>query len=101
MPPERFSESGLARRCWTATAESAGLPRPRWPERAALRFLYILVVYLAAPVVSALLAVARPARPQLLAATSRERFGFGARCPPGGIWLHAVSVGEVQAARRW
>jgi len=28
-----------------------------------------------------------------------ERFGFfGAPPPPGGIWLHAVSVGEVQAA---
>jgi len=27
-----------------------------------------------------------------------ERFGFGPRLPPNGIWLHAVSVGEVQAA---
>jgi len=27
-----------------------------------------------------------------------ERFGFGARLPPGGLWVHAVSVGEVQAA---
>ena len=26
-----------------------------------------------------------------------ERFGFGAAAPPGGVWLHAVSVGEVQA----
>lgn len=27
-----------------------------------------------------------------------ERFGFGAASPPGAIWVHAVSVGEVQAA---
>jgi 3-deoxy-D-manno-octulosonic-acid transferase len=27
-----------------------------------------------------------------------ERFGLGAALPPGGIWVHAVSVGEVQAA---
>ena len=26
-----------------------------------------------------------------------ERFGFGARLAPHGVWLHAVSVGEVQA----
>jgi 3-deoxy-D-manno-octulosonic-acid transferase len=28
-----------------------------------------------------------------------ERFGFGSAPTPGGIWLHAASVGEVQAAR--
>ena len=27
-----------------------------------------------------------------------ERFGFGPRLPAGGLWVHAVSVGEVQAA---
>ena len=27
----------------------------------------------------------------------RERWGFGARVAPHGVWLHAVSVGEVQA----
>jgi 3-deoxy-D-manno-octulosonic-acid transferase len=27
-----------------------------------------------------------------------ERYGFGPRAAPGGIWVHAVSVGEVQAA---
>ena len=27
-----------------------------------------------------------------------ERFGFGAAPPPGALWLHAVSVGEVQLA---
>ena len=25
-----------------------------------------------------------------------ERFGYGARLPAGGLWVHAVSVGEVQ-----
>lgn len=28
----------------------------------------------------------------------RERYGHGPRVPPGGIWMHAVSVGEVQAS---
>ncbi|MCX7059218.1 MAG: 3-deoxy-D-manno-octulosonic acid transferase, partial [Proteobacteria bacterium] len=27
-----------------------------------------------------------------------ERFGLGAPLPAGGLWVHAVSVGEVQAA---
>jgi 3-deoxy-D-manno-octulosonic-acid transferase len=27
-----------------------------------------------------------------------ERYGFGPALPPGGVWIHAVSVGEVQAA---
>src|SRR5882757_7289186 len=27
-----------------------------------------------------------------------ERFGFGAKLPAGGVWVHAVSVGEVNAA---
>jgi 3-deoxy-D-manno-octulosonic-acid transferase len=27
-----------------------------------------------------------------------ERYGFGPALPPGGVWVHAVSVGEVQAA---
>jgi len=27
-----------------------------------------------------------------------ERFGFGPAAAPGGLWVHAVSVGEVQAA---
>jgi len=27
----------------------------------------------------------------------RERFGFGAPARPHGVWIHAVSVGEVQA----
>ncbi len=31
-------------------------------------------------------------------ANFRERFGFGEYLQPPGIWVHAVSVGEVQAA---
>jgi 3-deoxy-D-manno-octulosonic-acid transferase len=27
-----------------------------------------------------------------------ERFGFGERLAPGSVWIHAVSVGEVQAS---
>jgi 3-deoxy-D-manno-octulosonic-acid transferase len=61
-----------------------------------LRFLYLLAVYLAAPVVSAML-LWRGLRDRSYRANFRERFGFGARTEPHGIWLHAVSVGEVQA----
>src|SRR5258708_29607750 len=31
-------------------------------------------------------------------ANFRERFGFGERLPSGSVWIHAVSVGEVQAS---
>jgi 3-deoxy-D-manno-octulosonic-acid transferase len=61
-----------------------------------LRFLYLLAVYLAAPVVSALL-LWRGLRDRSYWRNFGERFGFGARLPPDGVWLHAVSVGEVQA----
>jgi len=61
-----------------------------------LRFLYLLAVYLAAPVVSALF-LWRGLRDRSYWRNFGERFGFGARLSPGGVWLHAVSVGEVQA----
>jgi 3-deoxy-D-manno-octulosonic-acid transferase len=61
-----------------------------------LRFLYLLAVYLAAPVVSALL-LWRGLRDRSYWRNFGERFGLGARLPPDGVWLHAVSVGEVQA----
>ena len=38
--------------------------------------------------------IAEPARWRHLG----ERFGYGPTLPPGGLWVHAVSVGEVQAA---
>jgi len=61
-----------------------------------LRLLYLLAVYLAAPIVSAML-LWRGLRDRSYWHNFRERFGFGARLVPHGVWLHAVSVGEVQA----
>jgi 3-deoxy-D-manno-octulosonic-acid transferase len=61
-----------------------------------LRFLYLLAVYLATPVVSAML-LWRGLRDRSYWRNFSERFGLGARLPPQGVWLHAVSVGEVQA----
>jgi 3-deoxy-D-manno-octulosonic-acid transferase len=61
-----------------------------------LRILYLLAAYIAAPLVSALL-LWRGLWDRSYRANFRERFGFGPARPPGGVWLHAVSVGEVQA----
>jgi 3-deoxy-D-manno-octulosonic-acid transferase len=61
-----------------------------------LRFLYLLAVYLAAPVVSAML-LWRGLRDRSYWRNFLERFGFGVRLAPHGVWVHAVSVGEVQA----
>jgi len=61
-----------------------------------LRILYLLAVYLTAPIISVVL-LARGLGDRSYWRNFRERFGFGSRRPPGGVWLHAVSVGEVQA----
>jgi len=61
-----------------------------------LRFLYLLAVYIATPVVSALF-LWRGLRARSYWHNFSERFGFGSRLAPRGVWLHAVSVGEVQA----
>jgi len=61
-----------------------------------LRFLYNLAVYLSAPVISLVL-LWRGIRDRSYRHHFRERWGFGARQPPHGVWLHAVSVGEAQA----
>jgi 3-deoxy-D-manno-octulosonic-acid transferase len=61
-----------------------------------VRFLYRLAVYLAAPVISAML-LWRGLRDRSYWRNFSQRFGFGARLAPHGVWLHAVSVGEVQA----
>jgi 3-deoxy-D-manno-octulosonic-acid transferase len=61
-----------------------------------LRLLYLLFVYLAAPIVSAVF-LWRGLRDRSYWHHFSERFGYGARSPPQGVWLHAVSVGEVQA----
>ncbi len=65
-----------------------------------MHLIYVLLTYLAAPVVIALEGWKalwnREYRGRL-----RERLGFVSRQPlPGAIWVHAVSVGEVQAAAR-
>jgi 3-deoxy-D-manno-octulosonic-acid transferase len=61
-----------------------------------LRLLYLLAVYLAAPIISAML-LWRGLRDRSYWHNFSERFGFGARLSSHGVWLHAVSVGEVQA----
>ncbi len=61
-----------------------------------MRFLYLLAIYLAAPAVSAVF-LWRGLRDRSYWRNFRERFGFGAPLAPHGVWLHAVSVGEVQA----
>ena len=62
-----------------------------------MRFLYILAVYLAAPLVSAMLLL-RGLRDRAYWQHFPERFGFGEPLPTTNIWVHAVSVGEVHAA---
>ena len=61
-----------------------------------MRVLYLLAVYVTAPLISALL-LWRGLRDRSYWANFSERFGFGAHPAPHGVWLHAVSVGEVQA----
>lgn len=62
-----------------------------------MRLLYLAAVYLAAPVVSAILAL-RGLRDRSYWRNFGERFGFGPPLARPPIWVHAVSVGEVQAA---
>jgi 3-deoxy-D-manno-octulosonic-acid transferase len=61
-----------------------------------LRFVYLLAVYLAAPIISAVF-LWRGLRDRSYWRHFAERFGFGAPVAPHGVWIHAVSVGEVQA----
>ncbi len=61
-----------------------------------MRFLYLLAVYLAAPLISAVF-LWRGLRDRGYWRNFGERFGFGAPAAPHGVWIHAVSVGEVQA----
>jgi 3-deoxy-D-manno-octulosonic-acid transferase len=58
--------------------------------------LYNLAAYLAAPIVSAVF-LWRGIRDRAYWRNFAERFGLGAAQIPGGVWLHAASVGEVQA----
>jgi 3-deoxy-D-manno-octulosonic-acid transferase len=61
-----------------------------------LRLLYLLAVYLSAPIISVVF-LWRGIRNRSYRANLGERWGFGRRVAPHGVWLHAVSVGEVQA----
>ncbi|MFZ0551146.1 MAG: lipid IV(A) 3-deoxy-D-manno-octulosonic acid transferase [Steroidobacteraceae bacterium] len=62
-----------------------------------MRLLYLLAVYLAAPLISLMLA-ARGLRDRGYWRNFAERFGLGSPLAQPTIWVHAVSVGEVQAA---
>ncbi len=62
-----------------------------------MRRLYTLLVWLALPALS-LRVLVRGLRRREYWQGGWARFGFGMPRPPGGIWVHAVSVGEVQAA---
>jgi 3-deoxy-D-manno-octulosonic-acid transferase len=62
-----------------------------------VRRLYTLLLYLALPFAS-LLVLARGLREREYWRGWRERFGAGPARAGGGIWVHAVSVGEVQVA---
>jgi 3-deoxy-D-manno-octulosonic-acid transferase len=62
-----------------------------------LRFLYIVVAYLLSPIVIGALAI-RGFRDHTHWQGFSQRLGFGAPVAGRSIWVHAVSVGEVQAA---
>jgi len=62
-----------------------------------VRFVYILIAYLLTPVICGVM-LWRGFRDRGYWRNFSERFGFGTKLPGNGIWVHAVSVGEVQAA---
>jgi 3-deoxy-D-manno-octulosonic-acid transferase len=63
-----------------------------------MRFLYVLIAYLLAPLVIGVM-LWRGLHDRSHWRNFGERFGFGRPPFPGGsLWVHAVSVGEVQAA---
>ncbi len=62
-----------------------------------MRYLYSLLTYLAAPLFSLVL-LFRGLRDRTYWHNFRERYGFGPALSQPCIWVHAVSVGEVQAA---
>jgi 3-deoxy-D-manno-octulosonic-acid transferase len=61
-----------------------------------VRLLYRLALYATVPLISGLY-LWRGLTQRSYWRGFVGRFGLGAARPPGGIWLHAVSVGEVQA----
>ena len=61
-------------------------------------YIYNILVYLAAPV-AVLVQLWRGLRDPSYRERLGERFGLGPVIPGATIWIHAVSVGEVQAAQ--
>ena len=61
------------------------------------RLLYSLLLILLAPLVLARMLWPRPGKPHY-GRRWGELLGGGPATPAGGLWLHAVSVGEVVAA---
>jgi 3-deoxy-D-manno-octulosonic-acid transferase len=61
-------------------------------------YLYNVLIYLAAPI-AVLVQVWRGLRDPSYRGSLSERFGFGATIDGPTIWVHAVSVGEVQASQ--
>ena len=61
-------------------------------------YLYNVLIYIAAPF-AVLVQLWRGLRDPTYRGSLRERFGFGPTIPGPTIWIHAVSVGEVQAAQ--
>ena len=62
-----------------------------------MRLIYNVLIYLAAPL-ALLMQLWRGLRDPSYRERLGERFGLGPVLPGGTIWIHAVSVGEVQAA---
>ena len=63
-----------------------------------MRFLYVILAYLLTPLLLGHLLWRGRANPEYRRRIG-ERFGVGhARLPSPSIWVHAVSVGEIQAA---
>ena len=62
-----------------------------------MRFLYICIAYLISPLWIGALAL-RGFRDRIHWRGFSQRFGLGAKVSARSIWVHAVSVGEVQAA---
>ena len=62
-----------------------------------MQLVYQSVVYLLAPI-ACLVLLWRGLRDRSYWQDLPERFGFGSSTTEPAIWVHAVSVGEVQAA---
>lgn len=62
-----------------------------------MRLVYLCLAYLLVPIAAAV-ELARSIAEPVRRAHFGERFGFGPRLAPGAVWVHAVSMGEVQVA---